>query len=192
VKIGLLLTETIKHFDPKELKLWKGKFPGKVPEYDKHRSGRYDNQPSYHFTETRMRDLLQEEGYRTFYEDYEIFSSPKESAKSHKGYKVACELYGQDAIAKLIKAADACAKLGKERPVAPDIFASKDNRESVRFIETNSATEPMYGRQLLGLALIQEILGAKTEIIRWIPEGQNYKAKTYRVDLFEIPDQLLE
>jgi hypothetical protein len=113
---------------------------------------------------------LEREGLKWLYESYDLFHLTKKASEGRcAGYNRLSELFGHDRLQLLRERAGGMMGPG-DKVCTPDLFAYRDDGKllPVRFIELKRRDRVMPG-QLLGLALIREILGTSIEIVRYVP-----------------------
>ncbi len=139
----------------------------------------------YHFVEVMYMRVVEAEGLSWEYEGYDFFEPPTgTAARSDSGYAKVAAAFGEEKLARLHQAAARYRLAYGDLPATPDIFVYRQDGAEVtpvRFVELKHK-DAMAPRQLLGLALIQDILGAPVEVIRYVAAGQQRTRKTYRRD----------
>ncbi|MDF4415098.1 VRR-NUC domain-containing protein [Vibrio parahaemolyticus] len=73
----------------------------------------------------------------------------------------------------------------------PDLMLYKEDG-SLMFVEVKKQSDRVSTEQLVCLAQIKSILGCEVGITYLAEENRNYTAKTYELDVFDIPQQWLE
>lgn len=133
----------------------------------------------YHFVEVLYMQAVESEGLNFQYEGYDFFEPPSHTSA---GYAKVLAAFGERPLARLHDAASRYRLAYGDLPATPDIFVYREDGGEVtpvRFVEVkhNDVLRP---RQLLGLALIQDVLEAPIEVVRFIPAGTRRAARTYR------------
>jgi hypothetical protein len=174
--LTIKLTETLLNYDPAELQEWKNGNLGILPASERHRLSKYRIQchVGNHFAEVCVMRKLEQEGFRWFYENYEIFREPSKTAGTRRGFTTARKHFGIEVIREVQRMAGEY----DLKPKQPDLFAINDGENLARFIEVKR-DDPVHPGQLLALAIIREILKCSVEIVRLVPRGSTLMPKSY-------------
>jgi len=139
----------------------------------------------YHFVEVMYMRVVEAEGLNWEYESYDFFEPPTgRAARSDSGYAKMVAAFGEKKLARLQEAAGRYRLAYGDLAATPDIFVYRhDGAEvaPVRFVEVKHK-DAMRQRQLLGLALIQDILESPVEVVRFVSAGTRRVPGTYRGD----------
>ncbi len=139
----------------------------------------------YHFVEVMYMRVVEAEGMRWEYESYDFFEPPTgTAARSGSGYAKVVAAFGEEKLGRLHEAAGRYRLAYGDLPATRDIFVCRQDGAKVtpvRFVELKHK-DAMASRQLLGLALIQDILESPVEIVRFVSAGTRRAPRTYRCD----------
>jgi hypothetical protein len=140
-----------------------------------------------HFVEVMHMRELARAGLSWRYEGYDFFEPASPTAKmTVEGNALISAAFPAVDLDRLHQAAMRYRFRSGRLPGTPDLFVYRADASRivpVRFVELkHGRTEGAAPHQLLGLALIQEILGADVQIVRYAPKGSGTIAKTWAMD----------
>lgn len=126
----------------------------------------------------QMREL-EAEGLAWEYETYSLFELPKPGRSP--GYAQIAAAFPPEALQRLQEAGKRYWWRDGKLPGTPDLFAySREGNEVIpaRFVELKRG-DSLASHQLLGMALIQEILETPVHVVRYVPVGSNTRPRVY-------------
>jgi hypothetical protein len=140
-------------------------------------------QSGFYFVEVLHMRALEAQDLSWRFEGYDFFEPPNATAAhTRKGYALVEAAFGAKKLHR-IQAAASNYRLGYGYLAAtPDLFVFrlKGTRVSpLAFVEIKQ-DDPLKPKQLLGLALIQDILEAPVEVVRYVPQGTVTAVKPHR------------
>lgn len=170
----VILPEQVFVYRDEQFTAWKRGERSLVPHFIE-RHPDYDNQPKYHFGEVFVIDTFNRlcgwKGFRFYALGLWELNNPKYA----KSREVIARLFPKDKLAEF----RLCSPSGKGEP---DVMLYHDDGRTL-FLEVKKGIDRVSQEQLAKLACIKSILGADVGIVYLREESQNYKPKSYELDL---------
>jgi hypothetical protein len=193
--LAIAITERRLPYDPNLRDRWRdpawweaGGWRSVLPEQEWRRLTKFKHQAAgglvgYHFVEVLQMRALATEGLCWLYENYDLFRPPGQASKVFRdGDHMLHELFGPAKLAELRTLAQRYMRDG-QLPLNPDLLAYRESpigRHPVRFVEVKQ-NDTLRWRQLLGMALVQRVLGTTVEVVRYVEPGkESLPAATYQ------------
>ena len=191
--LRITIAETLRAYDTAQRKEWQAGtlLDSLLPEVERPRTAnKYKIQcKDHHYGEVLAMNDLQADGWSWFYENFYLFPHRYanrwldhckwiETSKGHAyppGTRELIHLLGRDVMQRLWKAAEIYSPVGNsnEKAKEPDLLAyrEREGRIEIRAVEVKLAGDRLTKRgQLLGLAILQKVLGCEIVIIDYQAE----------------------